>query len=132
MTTKYDKVNYNFDKETGVFTCDIYYRGLKFTGMAHCAPEDREHMNERTGGTLAEARATRKVLKYYRSVLLDQRDILKHLFTNIESSHYYDPHHYESRMIRSQGRAIEREIQETDEAINILDKSIKDFINGQK
>ena len=50
---------------------------------------------------------------------------------NIKTSKHYNPNSYEAKMIRSQIRAIEKELATINNAIADEQKFIKDYINGK-
>ena len=126
----FDNINYAYND--GASTYQITYKGYNFIGMAECHNDDMDFASERVGLTIAEARAVIKVLRFIRDCEMQpQLNILKHLYSNIETSHFHNPKSHESRRIRSQIRAIEREIKSLNNTIEDEKNFIKDYINGK-
>ena len=126
----FEKVSYAYND--GVASYQINYKGYQFLGVAQCHSEDMDFANERVGLTIAEARATMKVLRFIRECeVKPQLKILKHLYSNIETSQFHNPKSHESRRIRSQIRALEAECAEITNAIADEKAFVKDYINGK-
>lgn len=103
------KTNYNYNDGLAIYT--IKYNNHTFTGRAACHPEDKSFESARVGLTIAEARANIEVLRHIRECeLKPQLKILNHLYANIRTSKYYNPKSYEAKMLRSQIRALEKEL----------------------
>lgn len=124
------KTNYFYSEGNARFT--INYHGQVFIGTAKCHPEDNDFENARVGLTIAESRANIQVLRYIRECeLRPQLKILNHLYANIKTSKYYNPTSYETRMLRSQIRALEKELATLNNEIADEQKFIKDYIDGK-
>lgn len=103
------KTNYSYSEGNAKFT--INYHGQVFVGTAKCHPEDSDFESARVGLTIAESRANIQVLRYIRDYeLKPQLKILNHLYMNMRTSKYYNPKSYEANMIRSQIRALEKDL----------------------
>lgn len=101
----------NYSYIDGSATYVIKYNNQEFKGKAACHPEDRDFESARVGLTIAEARANIEVLRHIRECeLKPQLKILNHLYANIRTSKYYNPTSYETKMLRSQIRALEKEL----------------------
>lgn len=125
-------VDYSYDENLGWARCLVSYNEMSFEGGAACHPEDKDFANERVGLTIAESRATIKALRYIRDHELKlQIDILKHLYSNIQTSKNHNPKSHESRRIRSQIRALEEEKKIIDNAIADEKKTLRDYIDGK-
>lgn len=106
--------------------------GIFVSGDAQCHEEDLDLGNERTGLTIAEARATITAMRAKRDYEIKPKlAVLKHLYSNIQTSKDHNPKSHESRMIRSQIRAIERELEEINNDIAEEQKSLKEYIDGK-
>ena len=126
----FEKVSYAYND--GVASYQINYKGYQFFGVAQCHSEDMDFANERVGLTIAEARAVMKVLRFVRDTeIIQQIKILKHLYSNIETSQFHNPKSHESRRIRSQIRALERELEAINNAIADEKRFIKDYVDGK-
>lgn len=126
------KVDYAYDKQYGWARCLMYYDGMAFEGGAKCHPDDMDFESERVGLTIAEARATKKVLRFIRDhELRPQLKILNHLYNNMRTSTYYNPISYEAKMLRSQIRAIEKELAAINNDLADERKFLSDYIQGK-
>lgn len=129
MSYKYES-KYTYDHGDSLFV--IYYNGHSFDGTAICHDEDKDFESERVGLTIAEARANIKVLRHMRDCeVKPQLKILNHLLSNMKTSKSYNPISYEAKMLRSQIRAIEKELATISNAIADEQKFIKDYIDGK-
>ena len=116
----------------GTAVCTITYKGLDFMGTAKCHEEDRDFESERVGMSIAESRANIKLLGFMRdNEIKPQLKILNHLLSNMKTSTYYNPISYEAGMVRSQIRAIEKELTAINNAIADERKFLKDYIDGK-
>lgn len=124
------KTNYSYSEGNAKFT--INYHGQVFVGTAKCHPEDSDFESARVGLTIAEARANIEVLRHIREYeLKPQLKILNHLYANIKTSKYYNPTSYEAKMLRSQIRAIKKELATINNEIADEQKFVKDYISGK-
>lgn len=106
--------------------------GIGVYGEAQRHEDDKDLGNERTGLTIAEARAVIQALRAKREYEIKPKlAILKHLYSNIQTSKNHDPKSHESRMIRSQIRAIERELAEVNNDIAEEQRSLKEYIDNK-
>ena len=109
--------------------CIIKYKGLEFVGEATCHPDDMDFESERTGLCIAEARANIKVLKFKRKFeIIPALQSLRHLYGNMRSSKKYNPKSYEAQMIRSQLRALEKELDTISNDIVEEEKYLNEYI----
>ena len=126
------KLNTTYEYDNGKSTCTMTYKGINFSGEAKCHPDDMDYGGERTGMSIAEARANIKVLCFIRDhEIKNQLKILNHLYCNIQNSKYYNEKSHESSMLRNQIAAIEAELAAIKNAIADERKFLKDYINGK-
>lgn len=127
----YDKkVNYTYDdiEREAIFT--INYGGATFIGKARCHPEDMDYGNERTGLTIAEARANIKLMKFKRRFEIQPKiDVLNHILANMETSKRYAPKSYEAKSIRSQLRAAQEAYAQLTQDIVDEEKYLQEYID---
>lgn len=124
------KTDYKYNKGSAVYT--IRYNNIIFTGRATCHPEDMDFESARVGLAIAESRANIAVLRHIREYeLKPQLKILNHLYANMKTSKHYDPKSYEAKMLRSQIRALEKELATLNSEIADEQKFIKDYISGK-
>ena len=122
------KTKYNYDHGNSLFI--IYYKDQVFIGEAYCHPDDMDMESERTGLTIAEARAHIKMKKFIkRYEIIPVVNTLRHLLANIQSSKYHDPKAYESCMLRSQLAHWENKLEEITTDIADEEKYLKEYIN---
>lgn len=116
----------------GVATCVIFYKGHSFIGEARCHPDDEDMESERVGLTIAETRASIKVMKFIRDFeIKSQLNVLNHLNKNVQNSKYYNKNSYEARMIRRQLHAIEKELTMLNNELTDEKLFLKEYINGK-
>jgi hypothetical protein len=124
--------NIYFSYDNGISTCTIIYKNKKFIGTATCHPDDVDFESDKTGLSIAEARAAIKVLQYQKQEIKNQLHILIHLWGNMHTSKYYNPKSYEARMIKSQIRALESNISMIDSQITDEKKYLKSYIDKKE
>ena len=111
--------NYLYDKNSGVSTYIIEYEGQYFTGIAHCAPEDADMQNEKTGINIAQRRAIIKLFQYRRNELKHKLAALNQLYYSVNKSKKYDSHGYMENMLEHQRQQIQDEL-------NLMKNALKD------
>lgn len=112
-----------YDYAYGTSCFAIIYKDQIFFGKAECHPDDKDMESERTGLTIAEARAHIKMMKFIkRHEIQPVVDAYRHLLKNIQSSKNHDPKAYESCMLRSQLAHWEKK----------LDEIINDIVEEEK
>ena len=125
-----ENIEYSYVNGSAVYV--ITYNGYRFVGEATCHPDDMDFASERVGLTIAEARANIKVLRHIRDCeIRPQLKVLNHLLSNMKTSKYYNPISYEATMLRSQIRAIEKELAAINNEIADEQKFIKDYVSGK-
>lgn len=124
------KTEYQYNEEHGNSYFYIEYNGLSMCGQAKCHPDDTDMMSERTGLTIAEARAHIQMLKAKKKYEIQPKiDVLRHLLTNIQSSKNHNPKAYESCMLRSQLAHWEGQLAEINADIADEEKYLKEYID---
>ena len=121
------KTDYAYENGTAYFI--IYYKEFIFTGKAKCHPDDLDMESERTGLTIAEARACIKMKKFIRRHEIKPIiDAYNHMLKNIQSSSKHNPKAYESCMIRSQINHWENKLFELSADIADEEKYLNEYI----
>ena len=124
------KTEYQYDEHSGNSYFDIEHNGLSMCGQAKCHPDDADMMSERTGLTIAEARAHIQILKAKKKYEIQPKiDVLRHLLTNIQSSKNHNPRAYESCRLRSQLAHWEGQLAEINADIADEEKYLKEYID---
>ena len=125
-----ENIEYGYVNGSAVYI--ITYNGYRFVGEATCHPDDMDFESERVGLTIAETRANIKALRHIRDCeVKPQLKILNHLLSNMRASKSYNPISYEATRLRSQIRAIEKELAAINNDIADEQKFIKDYIDGK-
>ena len=120
--------DYGYEDGSAYFI--IHYKDQTFIGKAHCHPNDKDMESERTGLTIAEARAHIKMMKFIKRYEVQLViNSYQHLLKNIESSKHHNPRAYESCMIRSQLAHWENKLAEIKADIVDEEKYLKEYIN---
>jgi peptidoglycan hydrolase CwlO-like protein len=124
------KTEYQYNEHSGNSYFYIEYNGLSMCGQSKCHPDDADMMSERTGLTIAEARAHIQMLKAKKKYEIQPKiDVLRHLLTNIQSSKNHNPKAYESCMLRSQLAHWEGQLAEINADIADEEKYLKEYID---
>ena len=125
--------NIEFKYSNGISVCIIKYKGRHFYGSAECHPDDEDFCSERTGLCIAEARANLEVLRYQRDCeIAPQIKILNHLLNNMQRNEDYNKYSYEAKMLRSQIRAVEKELATIKQDIADEKKYLKEYIDQKE
>lgn len=128
MTVK-ERYSYN----NGQAEYIINYKNYSFIGQAFCHPEDEDFANEKVGLIIAERRAIIKLLIHVRDCeILPQLKILNHLYGNMEKSKNFNKKSYEAKMLRSQIKAVKKELTMINNDIADEKQFLKDYINGKE
>ena len=121
------KTEYNYDHGNSLFI--IYYKDQVFIGEAYCHSDDMDMESERTGLTIAEARAQIKLKKFQKRFEIEPVvNAYRHTLKNIQSSTHHDPKAYESCMLRSQLTHWEDKLAEITSDIADEEKYLKEYI----
>ena len=121
------KTEYNYDHGNSLFI--IYYKDQVFIGEAYCHSDDMDMESERTGLTIAEARAQIKLKKFQKRFEIEPVvNAYRHTLKNIQSSTHHDPKAYESCMLRSQLAHWEDKLAEIAADIADEEKYLKEYI----
>ena len=122
------KTKYNYDHGNSLFI--IYYKDQVFIGEAYCHTDDMDMESERTGLTIAEARALIKLRKFQRKYEIKPVvEAYRHTLKNIQSSTHHNPKAYESCMLRSQAAHWEAKLDEITADIEDEEKYLKEYID---
>ena len=117
---------YLWDENTGCAICKIVDDdGREFIGMAMTHDSDKDFQSEKTGQTIASARAAIKYLQSVkRDILRPQLSALKQLYYSMNRSKQYNKKSYEARMLWRQIKIKEEDIK----SINIEIDKYKTFL----
>lgn len=122
-----------FDYEEGCAMCIIKYKNKDFKGFAFCHPDDADMESERTGCCIAEARAYIQVQCFKRTYeIKPQLDILYHLYHNMSRGKNFNPKSYEAKMVRSQIKALEKDLAAVNQIIADERKYLKEYIDQKE
>lgn len=122
--------NISFGYTQGSSCCIIRYKGFEFVGEAQCHPDDMDFESERTGLCIAEARATIKLMKFKRDYEIKPAlRAIQHLHTNMQTSTQYNKKSYEAKMVYSQLKTLQKELDAINSDINEEKKYLKEYID---
>ena len=125
-------IGFEYNPDTGMTCCYLEKDGIVTMGTAVCHIDDMEFASERTGGFIAESRANINMLRELRNRTKFSLKPLKHLYSNMRTSKHFNPHSYEAKMIRSQIKALEREIEAYNADIKMEQQYLSDYIKNKE
>lgn len=132
MELKIKNAKYEWDPDTGTATCSCDYNNIKYTGIAHCHPEDQDMMNENTGMTIAEWRLQIQLLRVHREEVKTELKTLKQLYYSMTQSKNFNYNSYETKTLRRQIRERENYLDFIrNELIPPYQKYLRDWIDGK-
>ena len=123
--------NYLYDKDSGVSTYIIEYEGQYFTGIAHCAPEDADMQNEKTGINIAQRRAIIKLFQYRRNELKHKLAALNQLYYSVNKSKKYDSHGYMENMLEHQRQQVQDELNLMKDALKDEQQDLQQYLKNK-
>jgi hypothetical protein len=123
------KRKYDYNSETGTSHVIISEGDNEYHGFASCHDEDKDFKSERIGMTIAEARAEINFLQYIRdNEIMPALKALKHLYSNMKTSKYFNLYSYETRMLRRQICIKENDLIAVKQEINSRKQFITEYI----
>ena len=119
-----------WDAETGTSQCVITaHDGSIHVGKAVCSPQDMDMMNEKTGSTIAEARANLAYLRHIRdNQIKPELKSLKHFWNSINQSKYYDANSYPVQMLLRSIQRYENDLTAINEEIQELKENLSNYM----
>ena len=123
--------NYLYDKDSGISTYLIEYEGQYFTGIAHCAPEDADMQNEKTGINIAQRRAIIKLFQYRRNELKHKLAALNQLYYSVNKSKKYDLHGYMENMLEHQRQQVQEELNLMKDALKNEQQDLQQYLKNK-
>ena len=123
--------NYLYDKDSGISTYIIEYEGQYFTGIAHCAPEDKDMQNEKTGINIAQRRAIIKLFQYRRNELKHKLAALNQLYYSVNKSKKYDSHGYMENMLEHQRQQIQEDLNTMKDALKDEQENLQLYLKNK-
>lgn len=96
------KTTYHWDEEKGIATCVIEDKNGRYTGVAKCSSKDMDMKSQKTGLTIAEARANMKLIKAEKKKTTQELKGLNHYYHCIKNSKHFNPESYEANMLNRQ------------------------------
>jgi len=111
------KMNFNIDNERFICSCSIEYKDKVFTGIAFCAPSDKDMFSKRTGTQLAQARAEIKYLKYKKEEKKSEIRSVNHILSCLDQSNKLDKTEKSYKMIKRQYHILNGELNYIENAI---------------
>lgn len=119
-----------WDAETGTSRCVITAKdGSVHVGSAYCSPKDQDMMSEKTGGEIAEMRASIAYLRHIRDFeLKPELKSLKKFWNTINCSKYYDANAYPVQMLLRSIQRYENDLVTINEDINELKNGLNNYM----
>jgi hypothetical protein len=94
------KTLFCYDEKLGLAGCSVIYKGLVFTGVATCHPDDRDFMSERTGCFIAESRALIKCKQHIKKNEIEPGlAALRQAMSCMKQGKNYNPNSYEAKSL---------------------------------
>ena len=123
---------FEWNADIGAATCFLEDKeGNVFYGSAFCHDDDEEFQSEKTGCTIALARATIDYLRWYRDQLRTELKTLRHFYSIIEQASDFDAKAKIPRMLRRQIHLKEDELDLVRSEIVTEQKELKQFIDDK-
>ena len=123
----------DFIYENNIAKCIIHYKHQEFCGNAYCHPQDKDMESQRTGFTIAEARAEIKLLKHIlKTEVRPQLQILTHIYTNMCHSSKFNKKSYEAKTLLNQIKRYDEEERGISYLIQDKKDFLKSYINGKE
>ena len=123
---------YDYNKETFQASFIIENKNIVGIGNAVCHPKDNDVASERTGLQIAEYRAKIHFLQNNKETQLKPAlNALKHLYSTMNHSKYFNEHSYEAKRIRKEIKNLEKEINETNINIENNRIALRNYINDK-
>lgn len=127
----YKKAKFDWDPDIRMATCELDMKsdGV-FVGTAFCHEDDMDMCSELTGQTIAYFRACISYYKFLKNNRIKPGlKALKQAFYSMNRSKKFNPDGYETKILRSQISLYEEELAGIEDAIDILNQDLKDYIN---
>lgn len=126
------KIVEDWNENTGVAKCTIYYKSRAFEGIAQCHPNDEDMQSRLTGLTIANLRAELEYLKYEYNKTQAGLDALNQLYYSMNRSKNFNEKSYENCMLQRQIRLFENDLATTNENLAQLKQELKLYIDKKE
>lgn len=121
---------FTWHEDQGLTICVIYYKNLKFTGIAECHEKDRDFISQRTGEHIAYTRAYIDYLKHiYNYELKPKKEALNHLLGTMAHSKNYYPNTYANQRLNKEIQNLEIDIETIKDLIAMQKADLKLYID---
>ena len=129
----YMNIIYDYDKNTLKANCIIENNNIIGVGQANCHPSDKDMASEKTGMYIAENRAYISYLQNYKTTQLrPSLKALKHVYSTMCHSKYFNPNSYEAKRLRKEIKNIEQEINKISCSIENIKIKNKEYIDNKE
>ena len=115
------------DERTTIVT--VRHLGQDFVGVSRLHPDDKKYYSAIVGGTIAEARATVKALKYELAIMKEKYKIQANFVKACEQYKNFDSSSATARVMYRQLNRLRKDINETKADIDEINEIIKNDIN---
>lgn len=127
----YKKAKFDWDPDIRMATCEIDMKddGV-FIGTAFCHEDDMDMCSELTGQTIAYFRASIAYYKFLKNNRIKPGlKALNQAYYSMNRSKKFNPDAYETKLLLSQINIYKADLEGIKEAINILEKDLKAYID---
>ena len=125
------KPEFTWDETSGICGCAIIIDDiLHGFGLAQCADEDKDIINERVGMQIAELRAQINLLQNFKNYeLRPGLKALNHLKGTMVRSKKYNPDSYEAKRLNIEIKNCIKDIEDINDAITATKQKLYEYIN---
>lgn len=122
-------ISFHYDKETSCSTCIIETEYGKFTGTAHCHPDDMDMASEKVGCEIAYGRAAIESLKFKRdNIIKPSLAALKQLYYTVKHSNKFNPKSYEAKKLWRHIQIWQDDLNTINDIITRERKNLRNYI----
>lgn len=126
------KIVEDWNENTGVAKCTIYYKSRAFEGVAQCHPNDEDMQSHLTGLTIANLRAELEYLKYEYNKTRAGLDALNQLYYSMNRSKNFNEKSYENSMLQRQIHQSKFALDTISKMLASTKQEIKTYIEGKE
>lgn len=127
------KYDFYWDEGIGFAKCTLITQYGQFTGIAQCHPDDEDMMSEKVGCEIAYSRATINSLTHARdNVIKPSLKALKQLYYSMNRSKKYNKKSYESKMLWSQIRIWQTDLNTVNTMLAAEKQDLKIYIETKE
>lgn len=123
---------FTWNPDTGESLCVIKDRDKVYYGIASCAPEDLDMMNEKAGCFIAEKRAKIMMLRSKRDELKIELKALKKYYSSMNTSKYFDDTSYPIRRLISHMSRLSEDLEDIKNLLDYEQEILNKYIQEKE